>query len=210
MSAALIPESQFDALPCISAAQYVAEAGDVEIVRGQITRYFSPEATGINAWAGNVGDPWLPGSWMCYSNRMNCLGCSRFTFMLCTKMREKSHDTSMTILVYARAWVAAEPGVMVAPDPKLWPSAWSQVGRFRLSISDPLHVDPILPPGDPNWPIWYKSGSASWDVGAIVPGTSTQGGLTGGMALRLRAANGAGVDKSGFNAELYGSLIAAS
>lgn len=208
MSSAIIPESQYNALPYVSVAQYLAESGDVNITRGRIVQYFSPAQTGILDWAGNTGDPYIPLAWMANSLRMVCVGCSHFTFTLSTKMRERSHDIAMAVAVYARAWVSAEPGTMVPPGVKLLANAWCQVGAIALNVSEPAHVDPGLGPGDPAWPTWYKSGACSWDVGDTAPGGSVQAGLTGQMEIRLYAPSGVGAVLSGFEARLYGSLLA--
>jgi hypothetical protein len=208
MSSALIPELQFNALPYVSVAQYLAETGDVSITRGQVIHYFSPADTGIVDWPGNYGDPYIALAWCAFSKQMVCQGCSHYTFTLCTKMRERSHDLGMGITLLARAWVPAEPGVMVPPGIKIQPNAWAEMGSLNMGVSEPGHVDPILPPGDPGWPTWYKSCSCSWDVGDIAPGGTIQGGLTGQMEIRLYAPSGVGALLSGFNAFMYGSLLA--
>ena len=58
MGSALIPVNQFNAIPMLSATQYAgAVSGEVEVINGKLTRYFSPAATGINEWPANFTIP---------------------------------------------------------------------------------------------------------------------------------------------------------
>ena len=205
MSTGLIPQNQIDALPGLGLPFYAAQNGDLEIAPKTFQRYFDPVRTGINNWIGNLSDP-VTGHFRAYTLEMNCRGCRHFTFTLAVKMREAANDSDFRPDVYATAWAAAEPGVRVAPlIDNFNLSTWVKVGTMRLQPAYQIFPGPVLGV----YPVLYKTAACSWDVGGLGNAGFSQDGLTGSLALRLDAPNGI-PGGAFFNAELYGSLIAAT
>jgi hypothetical protein len=209
MSTTIIPQAQFAALPYITVAEYLAVGGDVEIVPGQISRYFSPVDLGMNNLVGNASDP-ITHDYSAQSAAVNCRGCRRFTFALAVKMREAvnpglEHDQDWQIQVYSKCWVPAEPGVRIAPQVGNFTNAWDYCGLIHFPVAYPFGFPP---PVMGVYPTLYKTASCSWELGDTAQGGGVQAGLTGAMGIRLKSANG--ITGAHFDAYLYGSLWASS
>ena len=210
----VIPQSQFNAFPYLTIGQYLATTGDVEIVPGQLLRYFTPAETGINGRAANESDPIDPTHpFGIIGNAMNCRGARRFTFQLSMRMREAANDTGFPapVEVYTTAQVAAEPGVSIAPAFGQMTNRWALCGRITMNQAYPGGFPPPVNPLDPlTYPIIYKSASCSWDVGNATVGGATQKGMTGPVTIRLKCSGGGQGAVLFFNSLLYGSLWAST
>jgi hypothetical protein len=210
----IIPESQFNALPYATVAQFLAASGDVEIVPGLIVRYYGPSGTGINGLPGNASDP-ITHRFMAVSSPLNCRGCRRFTFSLAVLMRYAvppgtMHDADWPINVFCQAVVEGEGGAMIQPVQGDFANQWAYCGPIHLPVAYPVLFPPPTNPADPaTYPKVYKSASCSWEVGDVTSGGSQQAGLTGSVIVKLDAVAGIG-GAPFFNALIYGSLWASS
>jgi len=206
----VIPQSQFNAFPYLTIGQYLATTGDVEIVPGQLLRYFTPAETGINGIPANstdLIDPTHPFGFI--GLPMNCRGARRFTFLCSMKMREWQNDQAFPspVEILSTGQVAAEPGVSIPPAYGVLGN-WLVCARFTMNKAYPVFPPPGNPLDPATYPIVYKSASCSWDVGCRVGG-AIQYGLTGPVTIRLRCSGGV----SGglfYDGQMYGSLWAST
>jgi hypothetical protein len=193
------PVNQLNALPLVT-ADATANPGDVLVVGGTVTRFWSPTNTGING-ASFAGDPDDTSALAIFSNFFDVTGCNRFQMVLSRIADTLANDTAADVAAVAITLLVQYRALGVNPR------TGSPVGT-----TDSWQVGAVTPRGGNNLPVGQRTypmtqvivknfGLANDNPSA----GATQGTMMGTdcrLWLRATAAPGTGIT---YSVSLWGS-----